>query len=62
MCACVCLCMCVCMCVCVHLKKCAMDTTSDEGKFARFCLKVGGLLCLCLCMCVCVCVCVCVSI
>ncbi|KAL8585216.1 hypothetical protein ACOMHN_013231 [Nucella lapillus] len=23
----------------VHLKKCAMDTTSDEGKFARFSLK-----------------------
>ncbi|XP_076464756.1 myosin-VIIa-like [Babylonia areolata] len=23
----------------VHLKKCAMDTTTDEGKFARFCLK-----------------------
>ena len=51
-------CVCVCMCVCVHLKKCAMDTTSDEGKFARFCLKVGGLLCVCLCLCMCVCVCV----
>lgn len=24
----------------VHLKKCAMDTTSEEGKFARFSLKV----------------------
>ena len=25
----------------VHLKKCAMDTTTEEGKFARFCLKVS---------------------